>query len=554
MSLSFAFDTSKGETPETLARKRAVAQALAQGIGSPNNVGEGLSAIGKAIAYRSIMSKADKAEAAGLASGSADLAGLYGGDAQPAGDVSSTDPIIQAIIQQESGGNPNAVSPKGAVGTMQIMPATAADPGFGVRPIAPDKLTDPAENVRFGTDYFNAMRKRYGGDMTASLAAYNAGPGVADKFVAGGGDQSALPAETRNYVSSVMGQQPPSGVQRVAQALGGEGQQAMRVLNNPWSTDGAKAVAKAMLDRMTQQSDPLRQTQLEEEKIKLDQLRNPPPAERPWWVRPDGSVDPAYIAGQKAGATSVNVGPNGEQFGSPGEGLAWVRNPDGTVKTDERGLPVAGAFQGGKAYVSAADAAAKDAAAKDISNVGANVVVQDVDRALDAIGKNPGMTTGIGGALTKGIPATPAYNVGALIETVKANSAFDKLQAMRNASPTGGALGNVSDTEGRLLAAAIGNLEQAQGTDQITDNLRRVKNIYLDTIYGSAEKRAALVQQGVLSADQNKQIDAQYVAPSFEQAPGNDAPPPSFTIPGATPEDLGKIWKFMPPEDRKLFQ
>lgn len=88
--------------------------------------------------------------------------------------------IIDAIIQQESGGNPNARNPRtGAMGLMQIMPATAAQPGFGLPPLKDP--WNPEANRRFGTAYFNTMLRRYDGDRDAALAAYNWGPGNADK-------------------------------------------------------------------------------------------------------------------------------------------------------------------------------------------------------------------------------------------------------------------------------------------------------------------------------------------------------------------------------------
>lgn len=97
--------------------------------------------------------------------------------------------LLPHLIQQESGGNPNAVSPKGAQGLTQVMPATGRDPGFGVSPL---RDGSPQENVRFGRDYLTAMLKRYPGRPDLALAAYNAGPGVADRFAqpqasAGGG-------------------------------------------------------------------------------------------------------------------------------------------------------------------------------------------------------------------------------------------------------------------------------------------------------------------------------------------------------------------------------
>lgn len=87
--------------------------------------------------------------------------------------------LLPYLIQQESGGDPNAVSPKGAQGLTQVMPATGRDPGFGVSPL---RDNSPQENVRFGRDYLTAMLRRYPGRPDLALAAYNAGPGVADRF------------------------------------------------------------------------------------------------------------------------------------------------------------------------------------------------------------------------------------------------------------------------------------------------------------------------------------------------------------------------------------
>lgn len=101
--------------------------------------------------------------------------------------------------QAESGGNPNAVSPKGAKGLMQLMPGTQRDPGFGV---APAKDDSPAENRRVGQDYMKALYGKYG-DLDTSLAAYNWGPGNVDKWLKAGADPAKLPAETSSYVSKI---------------------------------------------------------------------------------------------------------------------------------------------------------------------------------------------------------------------------------------------------------------------------------------------------------------------------------------------------------------
>jgi len=130
-----------------------------------------------------------------------------------------------AVMQEESGGDPNAVSPAGAQGLMQIMPDTARDPGFGVQPMQDGS---PQENMRVGHDYLQALLKRYG-NPTLALAAYNGGPGRVDAALkASGGNVPAamrqLPRETQQYpgaVMSRMGYTPPKATQGGANAPSG---------------------------------------------------------------------------------------------------------------------------------------------------------------------------------------------------------------------------------------------------------------------------------------------------------------------------------------------
>lgn len=121
--------------------------------------------------------------------------------------------LFYGLVQQESGWSPQARNPStGAFGLTQAMPATADDPGFGVAPLK--NRQDPNEQLRFGAQYLDAMLDRYDGDERKALAAYNWGPGNADDW---SGDMSALPDETRGYISNILGMAggggvtPPSG-------------------------------------------------------------------------------------------------------------------------------------------------------------------------------------------------------------------------------------------------------------------------------------------------------------------------------------------------------
>jgi hypothetical protein len=104
------------------------------------------------------------------------------------------DALDRITMMSESGGNPYAVSPKGARGLMQVMPGTARDPGFGIRP----SNGTAADDVRVGREYRAAMQQRYGGDLSAMWGAYNAGPGRIDSLIARHGSNwlAHAPAET----------------------------------------------------------------------------------------------------------------------------------------------------------------------------------------------------------------------------------------------------------------------------------------------------------------------------------------------------------------------
>lgn len=112
--------------------------------------------------------------------------------------------LDRITMMSESGGNPNAVSPKGARGLMQVMPGTAQDPGFGIRA----SNGTQADDVRVGKQYRAAMQARYGGDLAKMWAAYNWGPGNVDRAIQQYGENwlRAAPPETQQYIARNMRQ------------------------------------------------------------------------------------------------------------------------------------------------------------------------------------------------------------------------------------------------------------------------------------------------------------------------------------------------------------
>jgi soluble lytic murein transglycosylase-like protein len=99
--------------------------------------------------------------------------------------------LVRAVIQQESAFNPNARSHKGAMGLMQLMPATAAELGVS------DPF-DPSENIRGGVAYLKGLLQKFSQNVELALAAYNAGPTAVTKY-------GAVPPyrETQDYVSRI---------------------------------------------------------------------------------------------------------------------------------------------------------------------------------------------------------------------------------------------------------------------------------------------------------------------------------------------------------------
>lgn len=110
--------------------------------------------------------------------------------------------LLQALIATESGFDATAVSPKGAVGLMQIMPATAERYGVASDAKTPveRKLTDPKVNIRTGTRYLRDLINMFPGQLELALAAYNAGEGA----VMRAGNRIPNYKETQAYVKTVM--------------------------------------------------------------------------------------------------------------------------------------------------------------------------------------------------------------------------------------------------------------------------------------------------------------------------------------------------------------
>lgn len=141
----------------------------------------------------------------------------------------------------------------------------------------------------------------------------------------------------------------------------------------------------------------------------------------------------------------------------------------------------------------------------------AKVVLGKLDEADKLLGR---MTTGVGGKIFKSVPGTDAYNLDKTVDTIKANIGFDRLQEMRRASPTGGALGQVAVKELDMLQATIASLDTGQDAKTLRKNIQQVRTHYNNWL-------DAMAQHG-------RSMSA---APGVDSAPGV----PSQPAPGALP-------------------
>ena len=142
--------------------------------------------------------------------------------------------LIHAVIQAESAFNPMARSLKGAMGLMQLMPATAVQ--YGVT-----NAFDPAQNIRAGVAYLKRLLQRFSQNEELALAAYNAGPGAVEKY-------GAVPPyrETRDYVSKIRSRAgapaPSTRLYRVVEVK--DGREMVRYTNVPAGPDAVPAVRR----------------------------------------------------------------------------------------------------------------------------------------------------------------------------------------------------------------------------------------------------------------------------------------------------------------------
>lgn len=597
----FIFGGKTNWSYDQLQRQRQIADAMAGSIGTPRNTGEGLSAIGKALAARGINKRADAREGelreemneqlAALMGGMGGSAGgSYGGSSayaqqpvekrmgldmgapadmldkqkNPTETVDGTaydmgrevKPELEqyrnaiASIESDGSGGYSAIGPTHsklgrALGRYQVMEANLPQwsrEALGRSITAEEYLASPKLQDAIFDHKFGGYVDRFGPEGAAQ--AWFAGPGGVGKM----GRKDSLGTSVADYTQKFQGalgggQGSFTGQsQQTAQAGGIDPSvvQISQLLGNPMLPPGQKAVLGALLDQRIKQSTPLtplQQQQYDLNQIELERARNPQVdpldavrlEQAQLDLEQDRAPQPGYTtltpdeveslglppgAYQKAGdGKIVKVGGNGVTVNNNMGG----EDPGRYIYAEDAGLPKGWRFDketqqaevipGGPAEQEAiAEGATKQVATENKERSG-QIVGEDIDRALSIVKRNGQWATGFG-AILKGIPGTEAKSLNGLLQTIKANVGFDRLQQMRDASVTGGALGAINKTEMDLLQAVLGNLEQSLDPDDLAYNLRRVNEIYLDIIHGPGNRpdKSSGAESGTAGSSTRKRL------------------------------------------------
>lgn len=225
-----------------------------------------------------------------------------------------------------------------------------------------------------------------------------------------------------------------------------------------------------------------------------------------------GSLQQWMIENKKAGAASTTI--NNRTDPVPAPGFKNVYDENGNLSRQEMipGGPAALKAEEDKA---AADAKKAESDAKtDVQNqqasTSANIVLDDIGRAKKMA--EGWMATGAGAALTQNVPGTEAYNLREVVKTIRGNIGFDRIQQMRAASPTGGALGQVSNQEIDTLQSVLGSLELSQDHDQFMYNLNRLENLYK-----GIQRKLDAYPQGGAAGDTSSLSDDELIGKYLDQ-------------------------------------
>src|SRR5690606_32240519 len=235
-------------------------------------------------------------------------------------------------------------------------------------------------------------------------------------------------------------------------------------LSDPRASDQTRNIASILLQQQMQSQDPMRQLEMDYKRAQLDQLRNPQPDLTSGQREYNMAVQQGYqgsfmdykrdLAEAQRAQTNITVGGDGAPgLGKLSADYGYVLDPQTRqpVIDPATGLPQAAPVPGSPASREIEEAERMRGEREGQGQRYGRIVLEDLGRVLDAVQCNPNLVAGPLGSMLSNLPGTGAHDVSSMLNTIRANVGFDRLKAMRSTSPTGGALGAVSDSENKML-------------------------------------------------------------------------------------------------------
>jgi hypothetical protein len=207
---------------------------------------------------------------------------------------------------------------------------------------------------------------------------------------------------------------------------------------------------------------------------------------------------------KQAGAARQTVNVGDTQFGPTSTDRMRIADP--TAPGGFRIIDI----PGGQADVEAQQRAQAEAFKQANLERAGGTVVQDIGRALNILQEAGPLATGRGALIGRLDPVSQASQIEDLVGSVRGNIGVDQLQQMRNASVTGGALGNVTERQLEGLQGLLGSLKVTGDRQILEDNLKRISNIYMDTIHGTPEQIRRLGPQLGLTPEQIEMLSERH--------------------------------------------
>lgn len=371
----------------------------------------------------------------------------------------------------------------------------------GFKTVPDAKLDMAIAEIESGGGFGGAVQtaegrpSEYGDPATAAQAT----PAVAGSYGGPAGAEQAMPNQMGARANPVQyGQQRAQLVSVIAEA--------QEIMNDPRFADAPPEARQRVRMQAMMAQDALEQLEanqlspeeqermaiqlererlgLEKDRLALEQAQNPQPEQpkptddmREYEFARSQGFEGSFMdfqnamAQQRRAQTNVNVstGEPGPRTGTIPQGYTLIE--DDSSPAGYRMVPIPGGPE---------DTTKTDAAAAEQRRTSTNLVLDEIGIARDLVAGQEGLnrTTGPIGAVLSRIDSTRAGQLKNRLETIKANIGFDKLQSMREASPTGGALGAVSEFENRLLQAVHGSLVQSQTAEDLLYNLDRLETLY----------------------------------------------------------------------------